>query len=224
MRSILIFCSLFLIVAGLRAQDVRQVGPFDQLIVTGKLDVTLEAGDAEEVIIDALNLNEDDVNLTLRDGELKVGLVDGWFRDDSRVRVTVRYRSLNRIRAQAGAVLASHNMITGDRLEIKASSGAEVRLEIEADVLEAGAAEGAQLELTGQVNTQYVTANTGGEYDGDRLEADRTEVRANTGGEAWVIARTYLDASAHTGGEVFYKGDPEEKYTKSNLAGEIRSF
>jgi hypothetical protein len=220
------FLCFTLILAGglLQAQDVRQVGPFDQLLVSGKLTVTLEAADTEEVIIEENNLEADDINLTLRDGELKVGLVEGWFRDEDRVRVRIRYRDLSRIRAQAGAILNSRELISGDRLEIKASSGAEVSLEVQANILEAGAAEGAQLELAGAVSTQYVTANTGGEYDGDRLEADRTEVRANTGGEAWVIAREYLDASAHTGGEVFYKGDPAEKYTKTNLAGEIRSF
>lgn len=224
MQRILFAFVLTWIVGTAVAQDVRQVGPFDELILSGKLEVTLEAGDTEEVIIDAPDLSEDDINLTLRGGELRVGLVEGWFRDDRRARIRVRYRSLSLLRAQAGAIVRANEPIAGERLEIKATSGSEVTLEVKAHTLEAGAAEGANLELSGEVVNQYITANTGGVYDGDRLEADRTEVRANTGGEAWVIARSYLDAAAHTGGEVIYKGDPEEKYTKSNLAGEIRSF
>ncbi|MEL7222972.1 MAG: DUF2807 domain-containing protein, partial [Bacteroidota bacterium] len=157
-------------------------------------------------------------------GQLKLSLVDGWIKDNRRLRVRVQYVDLGKIRVLAGALLDSRETISRDRLEIKAGSGAEVELDIAVNTLEASAIEGAQLELSGMAQSQYASTATGGQYDATQLAVDRTEVRANTGGEARVVANTMLDATANTGGVIRYAGDPEEKYTKSNLAGEIRKY
>ncbi|MEL6655604.1 MAG: head GIN domain-containing protein [Bacteroidota bacterium] len=204
----------------LSAQDTRQIGPFNELVVTGKLDVTLVQGETEQVVIDT-DRYEDDINLSLRGGRLKLSLVDGWVKGDRRLRVTVHYRDLSEIRVTAGAELESEAVIVADQLEIKAGSGAEVDLELEVHTLEAGAVEGAVLELSGSVKNQYASAATGGMYNATRLAADRTEVKANTGGEARVVAMEHLDAVANTGGHIHYSGNPSQKYTRTNLAGDI---
>ena len=128
----------------LSAQDTRQVGPFNELVVTGKLDVTLVQGETGQVIIDS-DRYEDDININLRGGRLKLSLVDGWVKGDRRLRVTVQYTDLTEIRVTAGAELESETVIVADQLEIKAGSGAEVDLELEVHTLEAGAVEGAVL-------------------------------------------------------------------------------
>lgn len=206
------------------AQETRQVGPFDGLVISGKLDVYLEKGDTDQVIIESTDYPDDELNVSLRGGTLKLSLVDGWIKGDRRLRLRVQYRNLEEIRVLAGANLTSREVITGERLELKAGSGAEVDLELEVRTLEAAATEGARIDLTGTVKNQYATANTGGEYDASRLSADRTDVKANTGGDARVVANEHLDAVANTGGRIKYTGDPQEKYTRSNLAGDIRGF
>ncbi len=208
----------------LMAQETRSVGPFDELVITGKLDVTLEHGDTEQIIIESDDFPDDELNLSMRGGRLKLSLVDGWIKGDRRLRVRVQYKQLTSIRVTAGAELRSDQVITGDALEIKAGSGAEVDLELEVHTLEAGAVEGAELELSGNVKIQYASAATGGMYYASRLVADRTEVKANTGGEARVVAREHLDAVANTGGHIRYSGDPEQKYTRTNLAGDISQY
>jgi hypothetical protein len=208
----------------IQAQDIRKVGPFDEIVIKGKLDVYLEKGDTEQVIIEGMGDDEDELNIILQGRELKLSLMDGWIKDDRRLRLRIQYRDLSKIRVLAGAILDSREIITADRLEIKVGSGADVELKIEVNTLEASAIEGARLELSGTTNTQYASTATGGQYDASELTANRTEVRANTGGEARVVANEALDATANTGGVVRYSGDPEEKYTKSNLAGEIRRY
>ena len=193
-------------------------------MISGKLDVRLEKGDAEQVIIETNNFPDDELNLSLRGGRLKLSLVDGWIKGDRRLRVTVQYNNLTNIRVLAGAELESDQVITADRLEIKAGSGAEVDLEVEVHTLEAGAVEGAVLELSGSVKNQYASAATGGVYNASRLVADRTEVKANTGGEARVVAQEHLDAVANTGGHIRYSGNPNQKYTRTNLAGDITEY
>jgi hypothetical protein len=207
-----------------QAQETRQVGPFNELVIKGKLEVMLEQGDTDQIIIEDSNVSEGDLNISLQGGTLKLSLVDGWLKGERGLRVTVRYHNLREIRVLAGATLESRETIVADRLEVKAGSGAQVDLTLEVNTLEAGAVEGAQLDLRGTANSQYASAATGGKYDGSRLECARTEAKANTGGEVTVVANAALDATANTGGRIRYIGEPAEKYTKSNLAGDIRGY
>jgi hypothetical protein len=206
------------------AQETRQIGPFNSLIVSGKLEVYLEQGETDQVIIESADYPEGELNISLKGSTLKLSLVDGWIKGDRRLRLRVQYRSLDEIRVLAGAAVSSREVITADRLELKAGSGAEVDLQLEVNTLESAATEGARMELSGTVKNQYATANTGGEYDASRLASDHTEVKSNTGGLARVVANEHLDAVANTGGRIQYSGDPQEKYTRSNLAGEIRGY
>ena len=225
MRNLFI-ALLFLSIINLSAQSSsRIVGPFDELIVSGKLNVLIVQGDSESVEIYEEGYSEGDVNVNLRNGVLKVSSVDGWMKKGNRrIPVRISYKYLHKIRVSAGAELQSEQTIVADQFEIKAGSGAEVELKIEVKTLEAGASEGAILKLYGQAENQYVTTYTGGEYEGEGLECANTHVKSNTGGQARVVANNFLDAVANTGGGIRYSGSPGEKHTKSNLGGDIRRY
>ena len=132
------------------------------------------------------------------------------------------YTTLRGLKANAGAVVYSDEPLNGDKIDIKVTSGARVDMDIQVNALEANITEGGMLELAGTVESQNVIVGTGGQYHGLDLDCARTYVRASTGGQATVVAKESLDASANTGGTVEYSGDPDERYTKSLLAGEIR--
>ncbi len=215
---------LLLFHAPLCAQDVRQVGPFEEITLSGKMDVLLEKGDTEQIIIENRAANPDDLNISLRGRGLRLSLVDGWVKGTDRMRIRVIYTDLRYIRVMAGATLDSDSTLVAKDLEIRAGSGAEVRLTISAEDLTASAQEGAVLRLTGTAQSQYAIATTGGIYHGMDLATEDTDVKANTGGEAHVAASKSLRASANTGGHVEYAGNPEERYISKSLGGEIRSF
>jgi hypothetical protein len=222
--------SLFLfLVIGLvsltHAQTVRKVGSFDEIVISGNLDVKLEQSDANEVHLDDRDGMDDAVNVSIQGRRLKISLLDGWLRqNNTTVRVLVRYERLVDLKVIAGAQVEVSETIETDKLAVKTGSGAELWLDVNTNMLEASVSEGGELTISGNTRYQEVNAATGGVYDGSKLEAEETNVRANTGGEATVVATRLLDAVANTGGQVRYLGDPEEKYTRSNLAGEIRGY
>lgn len=65
---------------------------------------------------------------------------------------------------------------------------------------------------------------TGGTLSAYKLEADNTIVKANTGGNAKVMAVESIDARANTGGSIIYKGDPKKVQRKDGLSGSVRSY
>jgi hypothetical protein len=216
--------ALFAAQAALQAQGERKLQPFDGISVTGNIEVILEKGEEEKAEIYAEGVSEDEVSVFLSRGELKIKMLNSLFSRNQSIKVHVTYRELRTIRAHAGARIGSEEVVRGDKVHVRATSGARIDLAVEVNALKGEATEGGIVELRGKTTSQDATAATGGQYLGLDLASERTYVRANTGGKASVVAFKLLDAAANTGGAIEYEGNPEEKYTRSVIAGEIRKI
>ncbi len=204
----------------LQAQQ-QAVPSFDAIHASGNVEVLLQQGGGESVNIEVEGVEEDKVMTEVKGGILKVRIKDVIYNKHKSARVVVTYRDLREIKAQAGARIYSRTAIKGDQLEIRAGSGANVALEIWVDVVEGRAAEGGEIELTGEVHTLNAIASTGGLFYGYGLEAQEVYARSNTGGEIEVSANKRIDAKANTGGNISYKGNPVHKNTSTHLGGTI---
>lgn len=216
--------TMVLLLAGvfyLQAQDVRNLSSFDELSVIGNIEVVLEKGTEEKAVIYAKNIDEDDISLSVKGNVLKLRLYKTVFRDDEEVKVEITYTTLRTIKGSAGAKVTNNSTLEGDKIVARAHSGAVVDLSLSVNAVDGASYEGSVLRLRGKTDTQEAVAATGGKYEALNLDSNRTTVKANTGGEAEVVANESLRASANTGGRIDYKGDPEEKNTKTAFSGDI---
>ncbi len=223
-KSFLFAAMVLVFGPGLYAQSVRSLDAFDEVNVTGNIEVMLAEGDAEAASLETENIPEGEVTIKVSQGVLKIRVYDSVFYKDEQIRVYVTYRTLRAIRGNAGASIHNNAALEGDELLIRAGSGARVDLRVALNSLNAGASEGGRLVLEGETGRQEVTASTGGIYDGLDLECSRSYVKANTGGQADVVAREVLEASANTGGRIRYRGNPESTSFKSVLSGEVEKL
>lgn len=221
---LLVLLFLFLIaLTKINAQETRTMGPFNELSISGNLDVVLVESSEESVIIHSDN--EGDINFSLSGDKLKIKKYDSFFKDDNDpVKITVNYKQLCTVEGHAGSEIQGDAVVNCDRMTIKATSGAEVTLKVEADKIRAKASEGGMLRLEGNTEALKVSAATGGHYYGLDLESKRTYAKANTGGHASVVALDYLEVSAHMGGDIDYKGNPAEVSEKTSFAGNINKL
>lgn len=198
-------------------------GPFDEISVNGKIDLILESG--EEEAIEIFN-DEEKINFEVRQGALVIKRKERWKYSSYKraIKVVVTYKTLRKISAEAGAEVRSGQVLqTADALRLSFGSGASAELEIDVKDLEASAGEGAVLELEGYAEESNLQASTGGVIEAFDLNTDRVYVKANIGGTAEVSVGTRLEARAHTGGVIEYRGDPEKVSISSELGGRVRS-
>ena len=224
MRQILKFSFFFILTATLSlCLQAQQKGTlsFDAIHVSGNIEVLLQQGGGESVNVEAEGVDEDRVMTEVKGGILKVRIKDVIYNKHKSARVVVTYRDLREIKAQAGAKIYSRTAIKGDKLEIKAGSGSNVALELWMDTVEGRAAEGGEIELTGEVHTLTAVASTGGLFYGYGLEAQEVYARSNTGGEVEVSANKRIEAKANTGGNISYKGNPVHREVSTSLGGTI---
>ncbi len=206
----------------LMAQAEYKLDFFDELTVTGNIEVKLVKGDEHKALIETYGIPEDEVNIYVKGQTLKLSLINSIFYKNEKVRITVTYKELRSIRGNAGSEIEADHFIEGDYLEVRATSGAQVMLHVKVNKLEGGATEGGILQLRGEAVSQKAQANTGGRYLAMEMECKNTYARAGTGGEVEVVANETLDAYASLGGQIEYKGDPEQKGNRKFLGGEVR--
>ena len=206
------------------AQETITPEDFDELFVTGNIEVMLEKGTENKVELYVDGMPYDKVSVKVQRGVLRLRTLESWMYRDEVIRVYLTYKDLNGIRANAGAIVESENLIEAEQFEVRATIGAQVELSIKANSIEGGASEGGILELEGSAEKQDMQVSTGGQYIAFDLDVKKTYIRANTGGHADVVALEVIEASANTGGSITFKGDPETKHIKSVIAGEVTEF
>lgn len=206
------------------AQETRKLDHFDAVSVMGDISVTLVKGDTPSAFIETDGIDADEITIYVKGKTLKIQLIEGLFSDFDRVDITLTYNHLRAIRSSAGASVRTSGTITGDELNLRASSGGELFVDVDVNAIEASASEGGVLIISGQAEDQEVTVSTGGSYEGLELQCMRTYVKSNTGGMAEVVANKRLDANANTGGSIEYAGEPEIKNIRSLISGGIRKL
>ena len=206
------------------AQETRKLDYFDAVAATGDVSVTLVRGDTHKVTITTKGMSEDDISIFVKGKTLKVQLIEGLFREADIAELTVTYTRLRSIKSSAGARVYVPEVLEADQVKLRASSGGYLELQVQASSIDATASEGGELIISGTTEDQKVTAHTGGKYQGAELECLRTYVKANTGGQAEVVARKRLEAKANTGGQVDYAGDPEYKNIRSLISGGVQKM
>ncbi len=217
--SLFLFCAVAFIYTSM-AHGIDS--PFDELRVNGKIRVTLEPGDENAVEISE---EEDKVLVEVKGGVLVVKRREMWKYGSYKkyIDVLVVYKDkLRRISADAGAEIKSkQKVVSADALRLSFGSGATGDLELELEDLEVSCGEGAELELRGFVEELTARGSTGGLLDAFDLQAKRVYARANTGGQLEVNVLEVLEANAHTGGRIDYRGDPEKTTISNELGGKV---
>ena len=219
-----VFFTFIFLAQNAQAQTERTLSPFDEISVTGNINVKLSQGESEKLTIKAEGIPEDKISIKVNNGTLKLRLLNSIFYKNEQVNVVVSYKTLRGIKGTAGANIENTGTIETDKLETKVGSGALVELNIKTNAVEASATEGGVLRLAGSTDTQNISAATGGHVDGLDLDCNRTYVKANTGGHAEVVALESIEATANTGGRIEYKGNPSESSTKTLISGEVRKL
>ena len=225
MKSIKYFAllGLFMISQALIAQDVMELEHFDEISVTGIIQVKLIQSDEEKLELTTNNFHRHDVKVRVEQGVLRISVTKSLIKD-ANVDITVFYKQIRRIKANAGARVSAKEIITGDKLDLKANSGAKIELEVKVNDMHTRLAEGSQMYISGSTESLNVSAASGAVFHGYELSSDYTYSNANTGARIRVVANKSIEAGANTGGRVTYKGNPEDKDLNDYWGGEVDEY
>jgi len=220
--KIALFSLLSFFTISLQAQYYSNtVDTFDELILSGNIEVLLEKGEEESVSVKS---EKEKLNVYVERGVLRVKRKKPLRIKEYQahpIQVTVTYKVLRRVKANAGADVTNKQVLTGDQLTLDFNSGSGGNLDVDVNDVHISVSEGSQLRVTGKTVSQESKVSTGAELSAFRLNSERTYIKANTGAHAKVMATQAIDAIASTGGDINYKGEPGKVKIKDHLGGNV---
>jgi len=137
-------------------------------------------------------------------------------------KIMVSIRNIKKITATSGSDVYSTNTITSKNLELNTTSGSDMELDVDAEVIECRATSGSDLRLSGKTNKLFAEATSGSDIKARSLKASISEVRATSGADITVNTSDELYAKATSGGDIKYYGDPEKVTKKDGVSGSVR--
>ncbi|OGX89074.1 hypothetical protein BEN47_08060 [Hymenobacter lapidarius] len=212
------------------APEVRSLGNFTAVDVSGGVQVTLAAGPIQrvEASADTPELLAR-LKTEVRDGVLKVSfdhkLNEAWSKDNRprNLRVSIVAAPLTALEVGSGSRVEVKNGYTVGDFRLEVGSGAVVSApDFTAKSVQARVSSGGVATLSGNVESLNVQASSGGVFKGDNLQATACEASASSGGTVAVAVQKKLTANASSGGDVRYGGSPQAVTKHTSSGGSVK--
>jgi len=201
-------------------EEVRQVDEFDQINVSRGMNVYVTQGSPAKVVVIADNNLHEVIETRVEGGVLKVYVNENirWAKE-KKVMVTVE--KLTGVQTSSGSNAWSQNQIMSENLELKASSGANLTMDVNAKYLKADCSSGANIKLSGLAKNADLETSSGANLKGEELKADDCKMRASSGGNVSSTVHGRLEAKASSGGNIVYYGEPGTTDVNTSSGGNI---
>lgn len=205
--------------------ESRNVKSFNGIKVSTGIDLYLSMGNSEEVKIVAEDDIIDDIVTEVKNGVLHIYMEkNNWFnwgRINETRKAYVTVKQLELIDASSGSDVRSENTLKGNVLDIEASSGSDVYLEIVYKNVSVKTSSGSDARLKGKAKYFAASASSGSDIVARDLETEKCNVKASSGSDATVNVSEELVAKASSGADIRYYGNPKIKDINESSGGDI---
>jgi hypothetical protein len=194
---------------------------FNTVEVSRGLDVYLTTGEKVSVSVEADENLHDLITTEVHDGTLYISSEENIYSAKAR-KIYVSVPEIDEIKATSGSDVYSENTITGNKLVLKATSGADIRIRVNVKHLEARSTSGSDIILKGKSQFFDVSATSGSDIKAYDLTAVECVASATSGADITVYVTKKIDANATSGADVKYRGNPEIVLTDESSSGDVK--
>lgn len=141
--------------------------------------------------------------------------------NDYAATVVVHYTTIEAIEASSAASVKSEKVLTAGKIELEASSAANIALEVKADYVSADASSAANITVSGTCNKLEVDASSAADVKLFELSCKTAKADVSSGASIEVNVSESLRADASSGGSIVYKGAPARVSKDASSGGSI---
>lgn len=202
-------------------KEVRKVSDFDAIDVGYGIDVYLSMGSREHVEVEAPEDLLEYLMTEVKGGKLKI-YYDRSFNWNSETKVYVQAKKIESINASGGSDVFGENKLKARDLQLEASGGSDIKLEVSAKSLDVNVSGGSDIVLSGEVDNLKANTSGGSDLKAFDLIAQRAHVEASGGSDIKITVKEELDAKASGGADIEYMGNPQKINSDSATSSDIK--
>lgn len=230
--SVLLFLSVFLSSCGIdmfnRVDGNRNVitqkrkihEDFTKVKVSTGLDLYIRQGDKVSLTVEADENLHDIIITEVDNGRLKIYSEKNIWRAKAR-KIYLTVTDIEELKATSGSDAYSENTLKVKDFELSVSSGADANITVDADNITTSASSGADLRVSGKANTHYSSASSGSSISAYGLKSRDVTVKVSSGADINIYASESINARASSGGDIDYRGNPENVNKKTSSGGSV---
>ncbi|MGW9686738.1 head GIN domain-containing protein [Flagellimonas sp. 2504JD1-5] len=170
--------------------------------------------EADENIIDLIGTD-------IRDGKLRIHAIENIGRATKKIYVSMP--EITGLKSSSGADLIAQNVIESKKIDLDASSGSDLRVELVAEEVSADASSGAGIKISGKANSLYADASSGADIRARELFTKKCNADASSGADISVNVSESLVADASSGADIRYSGEASVQ-TKKSVSGSVHKY
>ena len=183
------------------------------VFVTQDSDFKIEV-EADENIIDLIGTD-------IKDGKLRIHAIENIGRATKKIYVSLP--EITGLKSSSGADLIVQNVVEADKIELDASSGSDLHVELVAAEVSAEASSGADIKVSGKADRLYADASSGADIRARELLAKTCNADASSGSGIFVNVSESLTADASSGADISYTGEAKV-HTKKSVSGSVHKY
>jgi hypothetical protein len=220
-RLILISSVAFTLPAVAEERETRELAGFEAVEVSGGIDLSIRQGESFRVEVSSDDL--DDIVTEVQAGTLSIRRKRSWgfFDWGDHGSASVTLPKLVALTASGGSDVRSEGTFSGDALEIVASGGSDMALDVAVATLEVVTSGGSDLRLSGTARSAHVQSSGGSDLDASRLTVDDADVQSSGGSDLSIMVRERIVGNASGGSDIRYSGEPRVVNVNSSGGGDV---
>jgi Putative auto-transporter adhesin, head GIN domain len=135
--------------------------------------------------------------------------------------VNVKLPIINGLNASSGSQILSTRILKSENIAIIASSGSQINIEVESDMITLESSSGSSIESSGKALKLETSASSGSEIDAKDLMANEVISQSSSGSSTSVYPILKLDAKANSGSSVSYYKVPKTLIKDESSGGSV---
>lgn len=234
-KLFLSFC-LLVLVAFTQAQkvindpnaEVRTVGSFTGVSVSGGIDLYLSSGDEAVAVSSSKPELTERIKTEVKNGVLTIGFesksgININWNEKRKLKAYVSYKTLNSLSASGGSDVLTDGIINSSELRLHLSGGSDFKGKVAVENLRVDQSGGSDINIAGKATTLSVEASGGSDFNGYDLITEICSLQASGGSDIEITANKELSAQASGASDIHYKGQPNVKEAKASGASSVKA-
>ncbi|WP_417860840.1 head GIN domain-containing protein [Winogradskyella sediminis] len=202
--------------------EERTISPdFNEIKVSQGLDLYISQSDAVGLSVEADENLQDLIMTDVENSILRIYTTENIRRAQSK-KIILSIETISAIKATSGSDVYSSNTISLSNLDLHATSGADITIDVITETLKCKSTSGSDIKVTGTTTNFMAEATSGSDIDASNLKAEISNVKATSGADISVHTSKELTANATSGGDVKYSGNPKKVNKSDNSAGSVK--
>ena len=193
---------------------------FKKIEVSQGIKVNVEQSDNKSITVEVDDNLQQHILTKVENGVLKIKSDENYNTNESPI-VNVKMPIINGLKSSSGSEITSTGLLITDKIDVKSSSGSEIKIEVEADDITLETSSGSQIEVSGKALKVSTSSSSGSEIDAKNLMANEINSVTNSGSSTAVYPIVKLEGKASSGSEITYHNNPKTISKEEHSGGSV---